>query len=161
MRPVSPGSGVRNSGPRYAVSIRKHSLRFNAFSYVGYVRSGKLCLRQIAALLLAGFADHVSAVVGFGSKEQVIRAHAVRDIASVQYKHPIRNWAVNKFPCNSVSLKKALGGIRFMRACANLAVTKCGLATGPKPTSIRLGDVTCEPNSNWNERALVVSSWHA
>jgi len=161
MRPVSPGSDIRNSCLRYAVSNRKHALRLNAFSYVGYIRSGNLCLRQIAALLLARFAGHVRAVVGFGSKEQVIRSHAVRDIASVQYTQPIRNWSVNKFPCNSVSCKNAPRGIGFMQACTNLAVTKCRLKTVPKPTSIRLSDVTCEPNINWSERALVVSSWHA
>ena len=74
----------------------------------------------------AAFCDTVLHILGWRSEEQVIGPDARRVVAVVANVHPVRNWSVSEFPCQSVRRHRSVLDAEF-------AVPGGGSSTLPFP----------------------------
>lgn len=143
MLPRPAFDNVLNSSVAYAVFFSQLSARYAAGSVFSTdADNGCVCQLGLPATLAISMAHLCAAVcpiVGVGSEEEVLRAHAGGIVARVEDMHSGRDRAEVNFPGTSVSSS----------ASTQLPVTVYGFSADPQPASIGFFNFRPEPLDHW------------
>lgn len=160
MRPVLPRNDGAYRGLSDAISLRDGGLGLAAL--VPLANGRHIEVREFGQIVHAPLglgvsrasvlADHVRHVVSLSANEQVIRSHAVTNVAAVQNKQAIRYFAEGQLPSKAMRMPRSA---ILVAKCAVARVIPCTL---PEPTRVAIGSLNHEFKSGASISSLTFAA---